>query len=320
MPADSNLAIINNEQQKPALQFSQEQVELVKRTVAKGATNDELQMFMYLSQKYGLDPFAKEIWFIKYGGTPTIMTSRDGYLKIAQNHPDFLGIISFVVCEGDEFAIDAANFAVHHKFGSKRGRIIGAWARCDRKKRNPQICFVSFDEHRDAKSSTWNRYPSAMIQKVAETFVLKRQFTISGLVTNEELNIEPNSNGQVDYQAPVNGQVQNDGQKQNSFDIERARRMFYAEMEDLAAKVGVDKDYAADKAKQLVYGKFGVNSMTELTPEQWASVIKSIDSLKEATVKVINKALEADVGAEIKNGDLPFDSEDHLFPPDQAGA
>ena len=41
------------------------QIELVKRTVAKGATDDELQMFLHLANKYNLDPFAKEIWFIK---------------------------------------------------------------------------------------------------------------------------------------------------------------------------------------------------------------------------------------------------------------
>ena len=45
--------------------WSEEQVALVKRTVAKDATNDELKMFLHLSGKYNLDPFAKEIWFLK---------------------------------------------------------------------------------------------------------------------------------------------------------------------------------------------------------------------------------------------------------------
>ncbi|WDU84502.1 RecT family recombinase [Caloramator sp. Dgby_cultured_2] len=157
-----------------------------KKTVAKGATDEELQMFLLLAQKYQLDPFAKEIWFIKYNNETKIMTSRDGYLKIAQNHPEYLGLISFVVCEGDEFEIDAANYKVNHKFGAKRGKIIGAWARCDRKGKNAAICFVSFDEYKQ-NTPTWNKYPSAMIQKVAEVFVLKRQFGISGLVTKEEI-------------------------------------------------------------------------------------------------------------------------------------
>ncbi|SCM82385.1 Recombinational DNA repair protein RecT [uncultured Sporomusa sp.] len=189
------------------------QVELVKKTVAKGATDDELQMFLHLANKYNLDPFAKEIWFIKRvkkvqgkdgkwdyprlangdvdyseADAPVIMTSRDGYLKIAQNSPEYEGLIGFPVREGDTFDIDAEKYTVTHKFGTKRGKIIGAWAKCDRAGFKPQIAFVDFEEYNDDKSTTWKKYPSAMIQKVAETFVLKRQFSVSGLVSQEEMN------------------------------------------------------------------------------------------------------------------------------------
>lgn len=201
--------------------FTQEQADLVKRTIAKGATDDELKMFIYLANKYDLDPFAKEIWFIKrvkktkdskgqwnYPRLPngdidysdaetTIMTSRDGYLKIAQQNPDYDGLIAFVVKEGDDFYIDADEYKVHHRFGTQRGKIIGAWARCDRQGRKPQLTFVDFSEY-NAGQGVWQKYPSSMIQKVAETFVLKRQFNISGLVTQEELNIT-----QIDDIPPV---------------------------------------------------------------------------------------------------------------------
>ncbi|GMA64728.1 hypothetical protein GCM10025859_51680 [Alicyclobacillus fastidiosus] len=162
-------------------------MELIKNTVAKGTTNDELEMFLYLAGQYGLDPFKKEIWCIKYdkNSAATIMTSRDGYLKIAQSNVDFDGIKSFVVREGDVFEIDAMGDQVTHKFGTKRGRIIGAWAIAYHKRLKPQICFVDFDEYNQG-NSTWKKYPSAMIQKVAEAFVLKRQFGINGLVTQEE--------------------------------------------------------------------------------------------------------------------------------------
>jgi recombinational DNA repair protein RecT len=116
-----------------------------------------------------------------------IMTSRDGYLKVAQRDPNFAGIISFVVRENDTFEIDVENYKVIHKFGAKRGHIIGAWSRVDHKQRKPVITFVDFSEYNDVKSTTWKQYPSAMIQKVAEVFALKRQFGISGLVTREEM-------------------------------------------------------------------------------------------------------------------------------------
>ena len=216
----SEVALRNDSEVVEINQLTAEQIELMKRTVAKGATDDELRMFLHLAHKYDLDPFAKEIWFIKrlkkqkvgkdeygnekwdyprlangdmdYSGSdaPTIMTSRDGYLKVAQRHEDYEGLISFTVCEGDNFEIDATNYSVSHKFGPKRGKTIGAWARCDRKGRKPLITYVDFNEYNDSASNTWKKYPSAMIQKVAEAIVLKRQFGLNGLVTQEEMPAE----------------------------------------------------------------------------------------------------------------------------------
>ena len=37
--------------------------------------------------------------------------------------------------------------------------------------------------------------PSAMIQKIAEVFVLRRQFPLGGLYTREEMSLEENDNG-----------------------------------------------------------------------------------------------------------------------------
>lgn len=197
--------------------FTREQIETIKNTVAKGATDSELQMLLHIAAKYDLDPLLKEIWFIKrvkkvkvgrnadgsekwdyprktdgsidYSNAETvIMTSRDGYLKAAMRDPDFDGLRSFTVCEGDEFSYDSETDHVTHRFGSKRGPILGAWAAAYHKRRRPVIVFVPFAEYNDTRSDTWKHYPSAMIQKVAEVFVLRRQFSIAGLVTREELS------------------------------------------------------------------------------------------------------------------------------------
>jgi len=191
--------------------YNKEQIDTIKNTVAKGATDDELRMFLHLCQQYRLDPFLKEIWFIKrakkvkdknnnwdyrrlqdgsidYSGAETIMmTSRDGYLRVAQDDTNFNGIKSFVVKEGDVFEVDAQTDQIIHKFGIKRGKILGAWCAVYHKQRRPVTCFVDFAEYYDDKSTTWKKYPSAMIMKVAEVLALKRQFGISGLVTQEEL-------------------------------------------------------------------------------------------------------------------------------------
>lgn len=203
-----------------ALQFNDPGVvNTIRSTVAKGASDHELQMFLHLCNQYQLDPFRKEIWFIKYGGEPTIMTSRDGYLKIAQQSPDFEGIMSQEVRDNDFFEMDPASGTVTHRFAqpmSKRGKIVGAWATAHRKGVKPVSIFVNYDEYkgpdtdRKGKPTIWKKYPSAMIIKVAEAFVLKRQFGITGLVTREELD------GQAERENVTQGQYEPQNKQENA--------------------------------------------------------------------------------------------------------
>ena len=168
--------------------FTDEQIDTIKNTVAKGATTDELAMFMHLCNTYGLDPFLKEIYYSS--DMKTILTSRDGYLKIAQRHPEYEGMQSMGVCENDDFEIDIEKHTVRHKFGKgDRGNVIGAWAIVYRKGRKPVISYADYNEYKRS-SGPWTKYRSAMCCKVAESFALKRQFGISGLVTSEEMGAE----------------------------------------------------------------------------------------------------------------------------------
>lgn len=165
--------------------YTPEQVNTIRNTVAKGASDDELSMFMHISQTYGLDPFMKEIFYS--AKMKTIMTSRDGYLKIAQRDPNFDGLQSMAVCENDDFSIDMQTNSINHKFGKgDRGKVIGAWAICYHKQRKPVIAYADYSEYNKG-NNIWNTYRSAMSCKVAEAFSLKRQFGISGLVTVEEM-------------------------------------------------------------------------------------------------------------------------------------
>jgi|GEM_PF-6581217 len=165
--------------------YSENQVLTIKNTVARGADDNELAMFLHICKTYGLDPFLKEIFYSPE--MKSIMTSRDGYLKIAQRDPEFRGIKSAVVHENDLFTMNVAENLVEHSFGSNdRGEIMGAWAIVEREGKEPVLQYAPFSEYKK-NSSTWRTYPSAMISKCAEALALKRQFGISGLMTQEEV-------------------------------------------------------------------------------------------------------------------------------------
>ena len=171
--------------QGSGLDFSKKEIQTIKNTVAKKANDDEFRMFMALAKRYNLDPFNGEIFFWKIDGNPTIMTSRDGYLKIADRHEEYDGLVSDVVRKNDNFRRKKDD--IDHEYGTDRGEIIGAYALVYRKDRSyPVYVFAPYEEYR-ASTKAWKQYPSAMILKVAESMSLKRAFTVSGLVSKEEM-------------------------------------------------------------------------------------------------------------------------------------
>ncbi len=145
---------------------NREVIDTIKQTVAKGATDAQLAQFLQVCKATGLNPFLREVWCIP--ATNTIMTSRDGYLRVANDNPNFDGMETKV--ERDDKGIPIkATCSVWRK---DRGR--------------PIVCEAYYSEYRK-DSNVWKTYPSAMISKVAEVLALKRSFAINGVVTEEEI-------------------------------------------------------------------------------------------------------------------------------------
>ena len=81
--------------------MTKEQVDLIKRTVAVGASDDELKMFLYTSNRTGLDPLARQIYFLKrrvwnrakntYDEKVSIQSSIDGFRVVAERSGDYAG-------------------------------------------------------------------------------------------------------------------------------------------------------------------------------------------------------------------------------------
>lgn len=164
----SNLPTVREEQVVASPWDSREMVDTLKQTVCKGATDAQFRMFVEVCKATGLNPFLKEIWFVPAVG---VMAGRDGYLRIANEHPQFDGMETRV--ERDE-----------------KGVPIKATCSVWRKDRGHAItCEAWFSEYRK-NGNVWQTYPSAMISKVAEVLALKRSFAINGIVTEEEIGTE----------------------------------------------------------------------------------------------------------------------------------
>lgn len=159
------------------IKYDPQQVELIKQTVAKNATNAELEMFIQFCKATKLNPFKKEIWFIKgEKGGVQMMTGINGFLTIANNHPEF---------DGMEVSVD-----------EKDGKIVSATAKVYRKDRKyPSVATVYLQEYfKPSKTGygMWEKMPRMMLQKVAKSVALREAFPqeLNGMYTQEEMPAE----------------------------------------------------------------------------------------------------------------------------------
>jgi len=240
------------------LNFTEKEIQTIKNTVAKEANDDELRMFLHIAKTYGLDPFNKEIFFWKVDGNPTIMTSRDGYLKIANRNKNFDGLVSDVVRKNDKF-IKHMN-SVEHEYGTDRGDIIGAYAFVYRKDRKyPTYSFAPFEEY-NAGTKVWNSYPSAMILKVSESMALKRAFSVSGLVSKTEMDMIQKENDKENQSSSHPRDI--DVAPKNLSEREKEIKQIIGNNEDLKEDLYSYLKYAKEESDLKGSDKFGIDNLS----------------------------------------------------------
>jgi phage recombination protein Bet len=176
------------------LGFDPAQVEAIRRTVAKDCTDAELVMFLEVAARHELDPFAKQIFAAKMKGGVQIIVSRDGLLAKAHRTPDFRGLIGDVVCANDTFGVryEGGTREITHEYAlgkdHERGDVIGAWAEVRREGHDSTYFFAPMGEYQRSGDTPWKHHPSAMILKVAEVYALRKAYSISGVVGEEEIS------------------------------------------------------------------------------------------------------------------------------------
>jgi phage recombination protein Bet len=154
--------------------FSREKIELIKRTIAVGATDDELQLFLYTCKRTGLDPLARQIYSIKRGGKMTIQTGIDGYRVIADRTGRLAGISDYTFDSEDGQHPNKATVTVKKVVGHVAEAEFTATAR--------------WSEY-NAGGPMWTKMPYLMLGKCAEALALRKAFPadLSGVYTAEEM-------------------------------------------------------------------------------------------------------------------------------------
>lgn len=175
--------------------WNQEQVDLIKRTICKGTTDDEFKVFLYAAKRTGLDPFARQIYAVKRWDSKekkevmSIQTGIDGYRLIADRTGLYAGSEEEPPQECDSAECkDCDSIGDHPRsitvtvYKLVGGQKVGFAATA----RWREYCQRSKE---GAVSFMWGKMPYLMLSKCAEALALRKAFPaeLSGIYTHEEM-------------------------------------------------------------------------------------------------------------------------------------
>lgn len=154
-------------------------------------TPEECWSLMNLSMARGLNPIAKDCFFIKYDGTPQVIISKDYYTKRANKNPNYLGKENGIVVLNREGKVEMRTGTIK----LKDEELLGGWCKVYMANlKYPVTVTAALDEYakkdKDGNlQSTWKSKTCIMIEKVAIVRALKEAMTeeFQGTYAAEEL-------------------------------------------------------------------------------------------------------------------------------------
>lgn len=226
--------------------WTPEQIKLITDVVARGATPDELKLFLYRCENMGLDPLKPgQIYFIKYGTGPgSIVVGIEGFRAKAAKTGKLAGIKRGVIKDD-------------------HGKLLGAWAEIRRKDwtdvAREEVSMSEFDK----KKGNWGVMPEQMIKKCAEAAALRMAFPdeLGGVYAPEEEGaIEASASVRIVPEQPEEGDGDPDQLEEWKFKVgmfakrsldETARVFGLEKMREWVAKVEARMDKARSEKKVI---------------------------------------------------------------------
>lgn len=167
------------------------QLGIITNSVAKGASVDELRYFLMVAKRSGLDPFTKQIHFVKrksrnmdgsYSEIASIQTGIDGYRAIAEKTKTLAGIDDAIYDSEDQPHPNKATVTVYRMVDGQKVPFTASarWS---------EYCQTRTYQGQTKPMGLWEKMPYLMLSKCAEALALRKAFPndLSGIYTEEEM-------------------------------------------------------------------------------------------------------------------------------------
>ncbi|EAI6369521.1 phage recombination protein Bet [Campylobacter coli] len=189
----------NTQNQAVSTSFTQEKIELIKKHFfPNNATIVEMEYCLNIANKYNLDPFLRQIFFVPRRAQVKIndkkewvdkiepLVGRDGFLAIAHKTGKFGGIRSYSEIKQFprlnngkwEYIQDLVAVCEVYRTDSDKPFVV-------------EVAYNEYVQKRETGEATsfWTTKPDTMLKKVAESQALRKAFNLSGLYSAEEMGV-----------------------------------------------------------------------------------------------------------------------------------
>jgi len=272
--------------------FSGEELDLIKNTICKGATDSELKLFLHQCRATGLNPLARQIYSVQrkeyrdgaWKDIRSIQVSIDGFRLIAERSGKYAGQVGPYWCGEDGEWKDVwtgKGDPIAAKVGVLRSDFT-----------EPCFGVARFEAYAQKKKEggltmMWGKMGDVMIAKCAEALALRKAFPqeLSGLYTSDEM-------AQADTAPDVKPYDVDTSKPESPFKVGARRNEFQRNVE-----LSLDQAKTAEECNEIIkLNKDMFAKMRESGDERDTMSVESIQNKYRAVLVRLQTPHDAETG------------------------